>query len=189
MKIGFIGLGTMGKPMARNLMKAGHEVMVFNRSTPAIDQLVSEGCDDGHRRLDERPVAESQRDVQQRKGKETLKWRREEIRDPFEVRRSEDDEISHILGNCLEEEWILCLQRVRHGAVHGENTLDIGTVKLGWQEVNQLSMTRRNETNSKEDVEGLFLREELQKTIDDVVHPLNIAHLLVVQVDRDLWED
>ena len=44
MKIGFIGLGTMGKPMARNLMKAGHEVMVFNRSTPAIDQLVSEGA-------------------------------------------------------------------------------------------------------------------------------------------------
>lgn len=44
MKVGFIGLGTMGRPMARNLMKAGYEVMVFNRSTPAIDQLVSEGA-------------------------------------------------------------------------------------------------------------------------------------------------
>ena len=44
MKIGFIGLGTMGKPMVRNLMKAGHEVVVFNRSTPAIDQMVSEGA-------------------------------------------------------------------------------------------------------------------------------------------------
>ena len=44
MKIGFIGLGTMGKPMVRNLMKAGHEVVVFNRSQPAIDQMVSEGA-------------------------------------------------------------------------------------------------------------------------------------------------
>ena len=44
MKLGFIGLGTMGKPMVRNLMKAGHEVVVFNRSQPAIDQMVSEGA-------------------------------------------------------------------------------------------------------------------------------------------------
>jgi len=44
MKIGFIGLGTMGKPMVRNLMKAGHEVVVFNRSQSAIDQMVSEGA-------------------------------------------------------------------------------------------------------------------------------------------------
>ena len=44
MKIGFIGLGTMGKPMVRNLMKGGHEVVVFTRSTPAIDQMVSEGA-------------------------------------------------------------------------------------------------------------------------------------------------
>lgn len=44
MRIGFIGLGTMGKPMVRNLMKAGFEVMVYNRSQPAIDQMVSEGA-------------------------------------------------------------------------------------------------------------------------------------------------
>ena len=44
MRVGFIGLGTMGKPMVRNLMKAGHEVMVFNRSQPAIDEMVSEGA-------------------------------------------------------------------------------------------------------------------------------------------------
>ncbi len=47
MKVGFIGLGTMGKPMVRNLMKAGHEVVVFNRSQPAIDQMVSEGATRG----------------------------------------------------------------------------------------------------------------------------------------------
>ncbi|MGI6028568.1 MAG: 2-hydroxy-3-oxopropionate reductase [Candidatus Heteroscillospira sp.] len=47
MKVGFIGLGTMGKPMVRNLMKAGHEVVVFNRSQPAIDQMVSEGAVNG----------------------------------------------------------------------------------------------------------------------------------------------
>src|SRR4051794_33207473 len=32
MKIGFIGLGTMGAPMARNLVAAGHEVTVHNRT-------------------------------------------------------------------------------------------------------------------------------------------------------------
>ena len=29
MKIGFIGLGIMGKPMVRKLLKAGHEVIVY----------------------------------------------------------------------------------------------------------------------------------------------------------------
>ena len=29
MKIGFIGLGIMGKPMVRNLLKAGHELIVY----------------------------------------------------------------------------------------------------------------------------------------------------------------
>jgi 3-hydroxyisobutyrate dehydrogenase-like beta-hydroxyacid dehydrogenase len=32
MKIGFIGLGHMGSAMAENLVKAGHDVTVFNRS-------------------------------------------------------------------------------------------------------------------------------------------------------------
>ena len=41
MKIGFIGLGIMGKPMARNLIKAGHELKVFNRSRPAVDEVVA----------------------------------------------------------------------------------------------------------------------------------------------------
>ena len=35
MKIGFIGLGIMGKPMAKNLLKAGYPVMVWNRSQAA----------------------------------------------------------------------------------------------------------------------------------------------------------
>ena len=30
MRIGFIGLGIMGKPMAKNLVKAGHELVVFD---------------------------------------------------------------------------------------------------------------------------------------------------------------
>lgn len=41
--IGFIGLGIMGKPMARNLAKAGFDVIVYNRSQDDIDALVSEG--------------------------------------------------------------------------------------------------------------------------------------------------
>jgi 3-hydroxyisobutyrate dehydrogenase-like beta-hydroxyacid dehydrogenase len=44
MRIGFIGLGTMGKGMAANLLKAGHEVRVWNRSQPAVEQLVSQGA-------------------------------------------------------------------------------------------------------------------------------------------------
>ncbi|MGH7661725.1 MAG: 2-hydroxy-3-oxopropionate reductase [Vulcanimicrobiaceae bacterium] len=44
MTIGFIGLGIMGKPMARNLMKAGHKLVVHNRSRGAVDELVKEGA-------------------------------------------------------------------------------------------------------------------------------------------------
>ena len=43
-RIGFIGLGIMGKPMVRNLLKAGFAVRVFNRSQPAIDELVADGA-------------------------------------------------------------------------------------------------------------------------------------------------
>ena len=47
-KIGFIGLGIMGKPMVRNLLKAGFSPIVFNRSQSAIDELVSEGATSGN---------------------------------------------------------------------------------------------------------------------------------------------
>ena len=43
-RIGFIGLGIMGKPMARNLLKAGYRLTVFNRSQPAVEELVAEGA-------------------------------------------------------------------------------------------------------------------------------------------------
>lgn len=42
-KTGFIGLGLMGKPMARNLAKAGADLIVHNRSSASVDELVSEG--------------------------------------------------------------------------------------------------------------------------------------------------
>ena len=32
MRIGFIGLGRMGEPMARNLIRAGHRLTVYNRT-------------------------------------------------------------------------------------------------------------------------------------------------------------
>ena len=44
MKIGFIGLGHMGAAMARNLLKAGHEVTVWNRSPGKADALVADGA-------------------------------------------------------------------------------------------------------------------------------------------------
>ena len=42
--ITFIGLGNMGGPMASNLVKAGHEVTVFDLSKEAVAALVSEGA-------------------------------------------------------------------------------------------------------------------------------------------------
>jgi 2-hydroxy-3-oxopropionate reductase len=42
--VGFIGLGVMGKPMAKNLIKAGHTLVVHNRSRPAVDELVAAGA-------------------------------------------------------------------------------------------------------------------------------------------------
>lgn len=42
--IGFVGLGIMGKPMARNLLKAGYLLVVHNRSRAAVDELVSTGA-------------------------------------------------------------------------------------------------------------------------------------------------
>jgi 2-hydroxy-3-oxopropionate reductase len=41
-QIGLIGLGIMGKPMARNLVKAGYSLVVHNRSQGAVDELTSE---------------------------------------------------------------------------------------------------------------------------------------------------
>src|SRR5262245_39781732 len=42
--IGFIGLGVMGKPMAKHLVTAGHHVTVHNRSRGAVDDLVAAGA-------------------------------------------------------------------------------------------------------------------------------------------------
>jgi len=43
-KIGFIGLGVMGKPMAGNLLKAGYSLVVHNRSRESVKELVSLGA-------------------------------------------------------------------------------------------------------------------------------------------------
>jgi 2-hydroxy-3-oxopropionate reductase len=54
-RIGYIGLGLMGKPMALNLLKAGYSLTVHNRSKAAVDALVAEGA----------AAAESPREVAQ----------------------------------------------------------------------------------------------------------------------------
>jgi 2-hydroxy-3-oxopropionate reductase len=43
-RIGFIGLGAMGKPMTRNLMKAGYPVNVLTRTRSKIEDLLAEGA-------------------------------------------------------------------------------------------------------------------------------------------------
>lgn len=44
MKVGFIGLGIMGRPMAKNLLKAGHELTVFDFHREAVEDLISCGA-------------------------------------------------------------------------------------------------------------------------------------------------
>ena len=44
-KVGFVGLGIMGRPMARNLVEAGCDLVVYNRSRGAVEQLAEEGAE------------------------------------------------------------------------------------------------------------------------------------------------
>ena len=46
-KIGFIGLGIMGKPMLRNLRKAGHELVAYDVFAASVDAVVGEGVERG----------------------------------------------------------------------------------------------------------------------------------------------
>ncbi len=57
-KIGFIGLGIMGKPMAHNLVKAGYPLTIYDRFEEAVRELASVGAD----------VGTSPRDVAERSG-------------------------------------------------------------------------------------------------------------------------
>jgi 2-hydroxy-3-oxopropionate reductase len=45
--VGFVGLGVMGRPMARNLRRAGFELIVHDRVAAAVDELVALGARDG----------------------------------------------------------------------------------------------------------------------------------------------
>ena len=44
LNVGYIGLGLMGKSIARNILKAGFRVLVHNRSHEAVEELVTEGA-------------------------------------------------------------------------------------------------------------------------------------------------
>src|SRR5688500_9795713 len=44
LKVGYIGLGLMGKSIARNILRAGFPLVVHNRSRAAVDELVGEGA-------------------------------------------------------------------------------------------------------------------------------------------------
>ena len=44
MKIGFIGLGIMGKPMSKNLLKAGYELTVYDINKAAVEEVVAAGA-------------------------------------------------------------------------------------------------------------------------------------------------
>ena len=57
-RIGFLGLGNMGKPMARHLMSAGARITLFNRSKQVLEELEAEGAE----------IASSPLEVAQRTG-------------------------------------------------------------------------------------------------------------------------
>ncbi|MBR2663957.1 MAG: NAD(P)-binding domain-containing protein, partial [Clostridia bacterium] len=44
MKIAFIGLGIMGKPMAKNLLKAGYELRVYDRNQATLEEMKAAGA-------------------------------------------------------------------------------------------------------------------------------------------------
>lgn len=48
LKVGYIGLGLMGKPMALNILKAGFPLVVHNRSREVVQELVAEGAKEAH---------------------------------------------------------------------------------------------------------------------------------------------
>lgn len=46
-KLGFVGLGIMGRPMMKNLLKAGHSVVAYTRTASVLDAAVAEGAERG----------------------------------------------------------------------------------------------------------------------------------------------
>ena len=56
MKVGFIGLGRMGQPIAHNILRAGHELFVHDIREEACAPLIEQG---GEKRKDPRNVAEA----------------------------------------------------------------------------------------------------------------------------------
>ncbi len=58
MKVGFIGLGIMGKPMAKNLVKAGHELYVVDFNQKNVDELTAVGAKAGKNGADIAPKVE-----------------------------------------------------------------------------------------------------------------------------------
>lgn len=44
MKIGFIGLGIMGKPMSKNMLKAGYDLVVYDLNTAAVEEVAGAGA-------------------------------------------------------------------------------------------------------------------------------------------------
>jgi 2-hydroxy-3-oxopropionate reductase len=46
-KTGFIGLGVMGKPMSKNLIKAGYSLMVYDINPDSVEEVVEAGAEQG----------------------------------------------------------------------------------------------------------------------------------------------
>ena len=49
MKIGFVGLGIMGKPMAKNLLKAGYQLVVYDIVPAGVKEVAAAGAEASRR--------------------------------------------------------------------------------------------------------------------------------------------
>ena len=47
MKVGFIGLGIMGRPMVKNLLKAGYKVVAYDINPAAVGEIAAAGAEKG----------------------------------------------------------------------------------------------------------------------------------------------
>ena len=68
MDVGFVGLGHMGAPMAQNLKKAGHHLIVYNRTRSKVETLAREGAQIAERVADA-PRQNSHHDARRRPGR------------------------------------------------------------------------------------------------------------------------
>ena len=125
MKIGMIGLGRMGAGISRRLMRAGHEVVGYDRGQAAVDDLVKDGL----------IAATSVDDMHAKLGDKAVFWIMLPAGDPTE------ETVAHIAGFCGTGDIIIDggnsfykddIRRAKFVAEKGASYVDVGTSGGVW---------------------------------------------------------